>query len=815
MTSTLGPSEGQAVVKQQEIVSFVEDGAVAESQIPPTQSVPTHMDADDMMVNSVKSFLQRPILFNTLLWNTSQTALTELANVRMPRNWLANTMIREKLAGFRYLKCDFKVRVQVNAMPFQAGRLLLYFDPLYSQLRRNPTSILHFGGITGYPHVELDLMNETSMELTLPFNNILTHFDLIKGIGATGSAQLVVYSPLTGDAASTADVSIWMWAENIDLQLPTGMPMAPGDPNQSLRTYVNSSGESDGNLYELEDEEDNAQSGEEKKRPGNIETISRVVGQIASKMGEIPFLGAIAAPISAVADAVTGVSSLFGFSKPQDPEFPIKAELGYAKYFTNFNGDSKAKVLSLDARNQVSMVSYISPSKDDELSLAHLVQKPTFLGRFNWSTTDVSDTVVFNVPNVPDYCVTATQPWAVGADGALVHYNTMLSYLSGLFAFWRGSLRYKFKIVKSPFHTGRLRVDLVPGFNAVGDVYVREKVYSQIIDIRETNEFEIEVPYKWNAPWKRLAMNPLLDKNRLSPTALLVRVLNPLRNGGQSAPNVELIVEVSGGKDFQFAYPYIKGGMRPMNSPPPTSTPDNCQSGEVIAPGNPGYEANSIGVGEVVTSLRQLLKRYVRVPDSLVTETQNNIAININSSSHTVSDGLDATKPLASAPVFTNTPDFLSYISYLYRFRSGSIRAAIELDNEYDRAVTRYTLTNISNFPREIAYAPTTGDDRTISETSPCALQFYLNEPFCEIAVPYYQLWPATPTPLGLPNLETGSGLTPGLFTNVPYNPGSALNISASPTQFSHMTVHRAIGEDYNLSFSVGPPLTIQARPLP
>jgi len=372
MTSSLGPSEGQATLKQQEIVSFIEDGAVQESPIPPSQQIPTHMDADDMMVNSVMSFLQRPILFNTLLWNTSQTALTELANVRMPRNWLANTMIREKLAGFRYLKCDFKIRVQVNAMPFQAGRLLLYFDPLYSQMSRNPTSILHFGGITGYPHVELDLMNETSMELTMPFNNILSHFDLIKGTGTTGSAQLVVYSPLTGDSASTADISIWMWAENIDIQLPTGMPLAPGNPNEFLDASVyNSIREND----EGEDVVDNAQSGEEKRRPGNIETISRMVGQIAAKMGEIPFLGAIAAPISAVADAAAGVSSLFGFSKPQDPEFPVKSELGYAKYFTNFNGDSKAKVLSLDARNQVDMAPYISPTNDDELSLAHLVQK--------------------------------------------------------------------------------------------------------------------------------------------------------------------------------------------------------------------------------------------------------------------------------------------------------------------------------------------------------------------------------------------------------------------------------------------------------
>jgi len=784
MPSALGPSEGQAVIHQQEIVSFIEDGAVATDPIAPTALAPSHLDADDTLVNSVKSFLQRPILFETHLWNTTQVPLTEIANVRFPHFWLMNNMIREKLSGFRYLKCDFKVRIQVNAMPFQAGRLLMYFDPMHSQKTIAPSSTAHFGGITGYPHVELDLMNETSMELTLPYNNLLTHYDLVRGLGGCGSARLLVYSSLTGDAASTADISVWMWAENIDLQLPTGMPVAPVAPS------------------------DNAQAGdEEKKRPGNVETISRFVGSVARQLGEIPLLSAITAPISAVSDAVAGVASIFGWSKPQDPEFPMKAELGYSKYFANFNGDVKAKVLAMDARNQVEIPSYVSHTGEDEMSLSYLVQKFTFLGRFTWATTDLSDAIVFNVPNVPDYCVTNTVVWPVGTYDLNYIYNTMLSYLSGMFAFWRGSLRYKFKIVKSPFHTGRLRVDLVPGYAGVGD-YVREKVYSQIIDIRETNEFEIEVPYKWNAPWKRLTIFPGADKYALTPTALFVRVLNPLRNGGQSAPHVEMLVEVAGGKDFQFAYPILKDGFRPMNGFPLSAQPDNAQSGEVISSPKPGFEANSLGIGEVVVSLRQVLKRYVGIPTQLTATDSDEHLTRVFGTAHNEADGLDITKPLVDAPVVDNAPDLFSYVSYLYRFWSGSMRVAAITGAVDDFTPVHYSITNPTLIPPENIFQD---DNPPIEDvyTVPRNFQFKVNEPFIELQVPFYQLWPAILTDLGIPSVETSSGLTIGAFTTSPYNRGTILRTDLTDAEFQKMSLSRAIGEDFNFAFSVGPPVSI------
>jgi len=505
------------------------------------------------------------------------------------------------------------------------------------------------------------------------------------------------------------------------------------------------------------------------------------------------------------------VSSIFGWSKPQDPTFPTKTELGWSKFFANFNGDAKAKVLALDARNQVEIPHYVSHTREDEMCIAYLAQKYTFLGRFKWKTADVSDTIVFNVPNVPDYCVTTENYNHTGKFNISVGYNTMLSYLSGMFAFWRGALRYKFKVVKSPFHTGRLRVDLVPGYTGSGD-YVREKVYSQIIDIRETNEFEIEVPFKWNAPWKRLAILPRVNKYELTPTALFVRVLNPLRNGGQSANQVELLVEVAAGKDFQFAYPIIKNGIRVLNQRYVGAQPDNAQSGEIISSSSASYDANSLGVGEVVTSLRQVLKRYVSIPKTCIESNGENHLIAAFGVSHQGPDGIDYDSTvLTTAAVVLNPPDFYSYISYLYRFQSGSMRIASVMGEVDKSNPIRYSIYNPTILPPEVDYL--NEYDFTVDRTSPQNYQYPILEPFAEIGIPFYQLWPAVLTNLGEPTTESCSGITLEDFSKSPYNHGTCLHLRYPDADFERFQLSRSIGEDFNFAFAVGPPITIQLFP--
>jgi len=125
--------EEQIVSEQEEILVFHEEGEVARDIVEhPFDEFQKLRDLDDKLTNDVIGFLQRPVHYADFEWLASAPDAVELVKeVSLPRSWLQAQMIQEKLQGFRYLKCDFKIRVQVNAQPFNAGYLLLMFIPLH------------------------------------------------------------------------------------------------------------------------------------------------------------------------------------------------------------------------------------------------------------------------------------------------------------------------------------------------------------------------------------------------------------------------------------------------------------------------------------------------------------------------------------------------------------------------------------------------------------------------------------------------------------------------------------------------------------
>ena len=164
--SFAGPA-GEVVTQQ--IVSFAEDGAVAEAGSKPNIISRVELTpGSDLTSNEISSVLARPILMSTFDWSASTGMLGELARIHLPRDWLSKAMVVQKLTGFRYLRCDFVVEVQINAQPFNAGALVGWFNPLAEQADQPPTSTATLAGVTGYPNVQWRCGEETALKLTIP-----------------------------------------------------------------------------------------------------------------------------------------------------------------------------------------------------------------------------------------------------------------------------------------------------------------------------------------------------------------------------------------------------------------------------------------------------------------------------------------------------------------------------------------------------------------------------------------------------------------------------------------------------------------------
>jgi hypothetical protein len=592
-----------------EVVTFFEDGEVATVPSGNVRPEPFYLKpAEDTLENSVIGFLSRPIEQQNLLWNLADVKGTQVGNnLDLPAAWMQNSMISEKLAGIRFIRCKFRVKIQFNAQKFNAGMLVAFFEPLASQQSFRPSNAAHFGGITGYDPVFLDISDSTSMELLVPFCANVTHYDMITGDGLAGQVRIYVYSQLTGGTDSI-DGTMWVTAEDVDVQMATGVSALPRAFAQSGLTSGAGAGitssRAAGNSTQI--------SPDNEKSAGSVEALARKIGSVASSASSVPVVSIPARTLSYVADAAAGVASIFGWSRPTDDSFATPMVPCYIKNFTNFNGDSKSKVLALDARNEVRTPCDVFGTEVDEMSFAHILRKKSWMTFFSIDKTAVANQVVWKWPVTPDACLRVP----VGTHAYKL--NTYLSYHAENFYSWRGGINYHFKVVKSQFHTCRIRVSYVSGllYNSSLTTIDINRVYSRIYDIRDLTEFEFVVPYVYNAPWASLnsalggEISPYTDT---VPTGVvLVEVINALRCPDTCAPNIEFIVSTSAAEDFQFAIP--------TQSDWGINTDTNFLTGSGFAVGNPDVLSEKL-------SLSGPRKRTMKSHFSHLFEDMNDIPV--------------------------------------------------------------------------------------------------------------------------------------------------------------------------------------------
>jgi hypothetical protein len=97
-----------------------------------------------------------------------------------------------------------------------------------------------------------------------------------------------------------------------------------------------------------------------------------------------------------------------------------------------------------------------------------------------------------------------------------------LAFAGTPFDCWQGSIKFRFNVVCSEYHRGRLRIVYNPKGNPGGAVPFNQ-TYSTVIDITESRDFEYEVKWTDVRAWNRLdgidtvSLSPLHDDS--SPIA--------------------------------------------------------------------------------------------------------------------------------------------------------------------------------------------------------------------------------------------------------------------------------------------------------
>lgn len=532
------------------------------------------MTAKEERIHTIKDFLERPILVDSGLWTENQTQGQQLFTANFPEALIANPMFRQKAEGFVGLRADMEIVLQVNSQPFQQGRLLMHYIP-YAQYTPNKVAMINYSlhGRTGCPRVDLDLSVGTEIKLAIPYVSPHAYYNLITGQGSFGAIYLTVYSQLKDPAAANGSVeySIWVYLKNVDIQYPTGANIYTGAaPNKITIARDIEKGVSyqyirkilTDKTYTNGMEKAFAQMGPEIKQMKEEGTISKGLGQLGtalSTFSKIPLIGPYLRAPAWLSNTASNIAMHLGFSKPLVQGLVEENKLRTAARMANFNGVDTSYQLGLSASNEIQTIPGLAGSKVNEMDINVIASIPNFWSQFSWTTTNPTGTVLW------DNYVTPYKVKQEPGTNPARFVCTFLGFLANIFAYWRGSLVYTFKFVKTNFHSGRLQISFIPFYyNSTISTGTPDTTKAQrmIVDLRTSTEVSFTVPYVSSRPWMFCARteSAVLGTNGVDMYnsvlgIIRVEVLNQLVAASSVTPSIDVLVEVNGGPDLTFAGP--------------------------------------------------------------------------------------------------------------------------------------------------------------------------------------------------------------------------------------------------------------------
>ncbi len=755
---------------------------------------------------SIRSFMQKPYPIITGSITTSDLAGFLLFKFNIGPQLTNIPMWHDKTKGFMNVRGTAKVRLQLNANPFQAGRVILSYLPQY-------TDATNSGGmhqnslvsITQQPHVEA-CFQDSECELEIPYISPTTHYNLLSTAFDWGTVFCYVYSPLAIGTGGTNQVVYTCWLSFDDFELATPIvPQSGGSKRNTKKDIIKK--------YRVNAIKSNIDS-EVNEGKGPISSVLSNVSSIASTLYSVPMLAPIAGPVSWATNLMSGVASAFGWSKPILDTQVCRMYNNPHAYLANINESDLSNSLGLIQDNRVVVMPDVNLSGVDEMSHKFIKRQKAFFRSITWTTT--------TLPGPLDQFVVAPDIFSVAGSviplGATSKYHTThhtpVSFLAKLYRQWRGSFDITIKVVKTQYHTGRLMLSFRMWTSAGTNISNTDSsyVHREVIDLRDGDEFCVTIPYCHSTMYQSTTNSEELIKGIFH-----INVLNELVAPDSVTQSVQLLVEVRGGEDLEFQVPVPFNMMPGLTISPQsggmsdaTKDPILCNNigGSTIH--DPSIMASRLCIGEHSTSILQLLKRYTRLSSDLVIGTSNKLLIYPFMWGGVFTNGLVSG---GSTGPFMN--DYLSLFAACYAHSRGGVRYRMIYDPVSESDTTSSSImTNLepflpgTNVPAAFATAATTyqlglnpvaiGSEAVV--TNPTSVFDSSYNCGTAISVPMYN---RTFTRLNRIVLNNGSG-------QIPTTPDTNLMwpsfVSLSSGFGSATSIYRCAADDFHFSFWIGVP---------
>jgi hypothetical protein len=589
-----------------EAVSYKSSGKVREP-----------IDSGQYNILDVDDFFSRPVEITSF----SIVPGTEVAQeLKVWDLWSLNPAVRAKLRNYAYFSGNLHIKIAVSGTPFHMGRLLSVYCPYPVQ---NATLQEHLSALALQPDWKPLLMNFLSQQMgrvTINVNenkpvimeapfiapkqmyNLYNNFNTLAISDVTSfndfedAGSLFIYSLNTVDSVSTSpsdvSVQVYAWAEDVKLGVPTGTLLAITTESGSM------------------DERDT----------GPIENITSKVVSISKALESVPFLRPFAMASTLMFQGANAFASIFGWSYPVNVGEISRVRNQPLSNGANTIGFSTAKRITLDPKQELTVDPSVVAVDRDELLIRDIAAIETYLDTFTWSEIDtplISDLFACRAsPNlVTRYVGTGLNPTC--------HQPTPMAWVSQMFGFWRGTIKFRLEIVCSNFHRGKLAVVYEPNLRQSALIRADidlNKQFVNIIDIQETQSYELCIDWASPRPWQEIGDDPTLNyqnfdsgntAHRLANGFIYIVPFTALQSPDSSDVSVNVYVSC---EDLRVQYP--------VETNFPTTRDILTESGDMEAIDAPvtcftlnptSAEEKGISTyyfGEEPLSLRALLKRF-------------------------------------------------------------------------------------------------------------------------------------------------------------------------------------------------------------
>lgn len=632
-----------------------------------TRNILTYKDA------TLGEFLRRPVKISTISWTTATgSTFTDLNPWTL---FFTDPAVANKIKNYFLVRCKLHVRFFLDGGPFYYGRLLASYTPLFndSVVENNRSgSFNDCIAASQRPHIYLDPCTSEGGVMVLPFLWPKDYMYAMTSTAEWADMGLLNVRSLSNlkhanGATGTINITVYAWAEDVDLLVPT----------------------SQSEVFESQSE----------YAQGIISKPLSSAASLIGKLNKVVTIGPYAKATQMTLSGMSELARLLGFSRPTilTDIMPMRS-LGFGMMSVTDRSEVIQK-LSTDSKQELSIDPRIAGLGDkDEMSLSHIAARESFLTKFAWTIASTPDSLLFSIAVTPAHLAVS------GVELSL----TPMCFAALPFQYWRGTLYFRFVIVASAHHKGRIRLTYDPYAANVAPTNVN---YTRVVDIAETKDFTIPVAWSQDTGFK-LVDSALAQKYSTasvvasSPTTyngiLSAYVANSLTSPNSTPNNdIEVLVFVSAGEDFEVAAPFSEvidnlsvftaqsevGALDPSATAKPMDGEPLGQNLLTTIGGGGAYGSlYDVYFGEKISSIRSCIKRYTTYthvyPNSASRTSGSTYLWTINAQAFPFARGYDPNGGFTTTGVKAKkyhpvNQTMLSYFSLPFLARRGGVRYKI------------------------------------------------------------------------------------------------------------------------------------------